>query len=76
MYNILQKKNLHKTLQYYPCIAWATYWLANKRYVLASITICRTDATAPPVDKAVDATAMNVLPQNTRPRFEGLKVTL
>jgi hypothetical protein len=52
------------------------HMLANKRYVLASRTICRTDATAPTMDNTEEATAINVLPQKTRPRFEGLKVTL
>ena len=70
---------IHDTLFwffYHICYTKYFYILANKRYALASITICRIDAIAPMAANAVDATAMNVLPQNTRPRFEGLKVTL
>lgn len=50
--------------------------LANKLYVLASRTICLTDATAPTAANIVETTAINVFPQKIKPFLDGLKVTL
>lgn len=52
------------------------YILANKRYVLASRTICRTDATAPIAASIEEITAMLVFTQNTALLLDGLKATL
>lgn len=52
------------------------YMFANKRYVLASRTICLTDDTAPINENTVETTAIMVFPQNIKLFLEGLNVTL